>query len=106
MVSFSIQGWVSAYAPGLPSGRGASTAKTAIGYHFYLWCSGVAGYERWFSERQSEQYLLWSHSDASIEGGQSQSLEVASSAGATARTESNFDTIGVARQFVWLGLRP
>lgn len=35
-----------------------------------------------------------------------QSLKVAYSAGATARTGSNFDTIGVAWQFVWFGLRP
>ena len=35
-----------------------------------------------------------------------QSLKVAYSAGATARTGSNFDTLGVAWQFVWFGLRP
>jgi hypothetical protein len=35
-----------------------------------------------------------------------QSLKVSYSAGATARTGSNFDTLGVAWQFVWFGLRP
>jgi hypothetical protein len=35
-----------------------------------------------------------------------QSLKVAYSAGATARTGSNFDTLGVAWQFLWFGLRP
>ncbi|HTF66528.1 MAG TPA: transporter [Edaphobacter sp.] len=35
-----------------------------------------------------------------------QSLKVAYSAGATARTGSNFDTIGVTWQFMWFGLRP
>ena len=34
-----------------------------------------------------------------------QSLKVAYSAGATARTGSNFDTIGIAWQFRWFGLR-
>jgi hypothetical protein len=35
-----------------------------------------------------------------------QSLKMAYSAGATARTGSNFDTIGIAWQFRWFGLRP
>jgi outer membrane putative beta-barrel porin/alpha-amylase len=35
-----------------------------------------------------------------------QSLKVAYGAGATARTGSNFDTIGVTWQFMWFGLRP
>jgi hypothetical protein len=35
-----------------------------------------------------------------------QSLKVAYSAGATARTGSNFDTISMAWQFRWFGLRP
>ncbi len=35
-----------------------------------------------------------------------QSLKVAYSAGATARTGSNFDSIGVTWQFRWFGLRP
>jgi hypothetical protein len=34
------------------------------------------------------------------------SLKVAYSAGATARTGSNFDSISVAWQFRWFGLKP
>jgi hypothetical protein len=35
-----------------------------------------------------------------------QSLKLAYTAGATARTGSNFDTLSVAWQFLWFGLRP
>jgi hypothetical protein len=69
------------------------------------WYQGGAGYVNNGSPSASQNNTRFG-ATLSLPLSKRQSLKVAYSAGATARTGSNFDTIGVAWQFRWFGLQP
>jgi hypothetical protein len=69
------------------------------------WYQGGAGYVNGGPPSTSQSNTRFG-ATLSLPLSKRQSLKVAYSAGATARTGSNFDTLGVAWQFVWFGLRP
>ena len=69
------------------------------------WYEGGAGYVNGGSPTISQNNTRFG-ATVSLPLSKRQSLKVSYSAGATARTGSNFDTLGIAWQFVWFGLRP
>jgi hypothetical protein len=69
------------------------------------WYQGGAGYVNNSPPSASQNNTRFG-ATLSLPLSKRQSLKVANSAGATARTGSNFDTIGVAWQFRWFGPRP
>jgi hypothetical protein len=69
------------------------------------WYQGGAGYVNNSSPSASQNNTRLG-ATLSLPLSKRQSLKVSYSAGATARTGSNFDSIGVAWQFRWFGLRP
>jgi hypothetical protein len=69
------------------------------------WYQGGAGYVNNGSPSASQNNTRFG-ATFSLPLSQRQSFKVSYSAGATARTGSNFDTIGVTWQFRWFGLRP
>jgi hypothetical protein len=69
------------------------------------WYQGGAGYVNGGAPSGSQNNTRFG-ATLSLPLSKRQSLKVAYSAGATARTGSNFDALGVAWQFVWFGLRP
>lgn len=69
------------------------------------WYQGGAGYVNGGPPSTSQSNTRFG-ATLSFPVSKRQSMKVAYSAGATARTGTNFDTISVAWQFTWFGLRP